>query len=463
MINATTLLTALAGANVTVSTSGSGSGDLGTEAGGITVATPLSWSAPNTLTLDAYHSIAINAGIGITGGGGLTLTTNNGGSGGTLTFGSGGTLTFGNGASASFAAGQSGQSLTINGNAYTLLRSMADIDAIDTTGLSGRYALAGDQVVAGTYTDALVGVSFANPFTGVFEGLGHTITGLTVTKSGNYAGLFGFVGAAGVVRDIGLVGGAVSGSSGVGGLVGNNRGTISNAYATGTVSGTGNFGGFVGANTGTITNGYWDTRTSGQSTAVGSGSAIGVTGRTTAQLQTTTAAANLGSAFGGGTGLYPYLTSLFPGGVQAVSGTAPTGGTVHLRADTGTVATASVGTNGYYYVALPAGSIAGGGSSLLTWSIGAATNGATFRTCRRLSRRHHRHRPERRPVAVLRRVRRDGRRRRLRLHAWSRHAHRVERLFHRPVEHRPVHGDSPGASRSRRTRGAGATATPTRR
>lgn len=58
VINTTTLQNALATASVTIST---GSG--GTQSGQITVASPLSWSANTTLTLDAAAGVAVNAGI----------------------------------------------------------------------------------------------------------------------------------------------------------------------------------------------------------------------------------------------------------------------------------------------------------------------------------------------------------------------------------------------------------------
>ena len=132
--------------------------------------------------------------------------------------------------------------------------------------------------------------------------------------------------------------GAVSGNDQVGGLVGHNdSGIISNAYATGAVSGGSNVGGLVGYNGSVIciTNGYWDTDTSSiTDTTRGVGnvsSAPGVTGLTTAQFQdiTNPGGLNLGSAFAGGAaggtgGIYPYLKSFFPNGVQAVSGFAYT-------------------------------------------------------------------------------------------------------------------------------------------
>ncbi|MHC4462224.1 MAG: GLUG motif-containing protein [Planctomycetota bacterium] len=79
--------------------------------------------------------------------------------------------------------------------------------------------------------------------------------------------------------------GSVSGD-GTGGLVGNNDSAISNCYATGSVTGGVHTGGLVGGNSGLISASFWDTETSGQANGVGNGSAIGVTAKTTAQMQT---------------------------------------------------------------------------------------------------------------------------------------------------------------------------------
>jgi|GEM_PF-294863 len=246
IINATTLLTALGSANVVVST---GSG--GSQSGDITVSTALSWNSGTTLTLTAAGSIAINAGVSIGGSGGLALTY-----GSDLTFGNGASVTYTK-ADGSAATSSQGGTLSINGVSYTLLYSMAEIDAIDSTGLSGHYALARSLDASGTtYTDALVGISDTVPFIGTFEGLGQTITGLTISKSGEYTGLFGYVDTGGVVRDIGLVGGTISGGALTGSLVGYNYGTISNAYSSSTVSGTNGVGGLVGENDNILTDSY---------------------------------------------------------------------------------------------------------------------------------------------------------------------------------------------------------------
>ena len=240
------------------------------------------------------------------------------------------------------------------------------------------------------------GGSIANAYaTGAVSGSGNDVGGLVGQQAD---GPISNVYATGAVKGAkyvgGLVGyqphgtisnayatGAVSGGSYVGGLLGLNNGTISKAYATGAVSGGSNVGGLVGYNTGGITNGYWDTDTSSiTDTTRGVGnvsSAPGVTGLTTAQFQdiTNPGGLNLGSAFVGGAaggqdGIYPYLKSFFPNGVQAVSGFAykdagvtplASGGagavSVSVVGNGSSFGSATTGNNGYYYVFGPAGSI----------------------------------------------------------------------------------------------------------
>ena len=74
-------------------------------------------------------------------------------------------------------------------------------------------------------------------YTATFDGRGHTISNLYIDHpSTNLVGLFGALGG-GNVRNLGIVGGSVTGNDNVGGLVGyNDSGTISACYATGDVS-----------------------------------------------------------------------------------------------------------------------------------------------------------------------------------------------------------------------------------
>ena len=95
-----------------------------------------------------------------------------------------------------------------------------------------------------------IGTSFGNSYTGTFDGGGHTITGLTVTTSDEYAGLFGCLGNAGTVKNVVMDGIQIEcnhGSGCAGGVVGFSRGIIENCSVSGSVSGTVYVGGVVGA------------------------------------------------------------------------------------------------------------------------------------------------------------------------------------------------------------------------
>ena len=101
-----------------------------------------------------------------------------------------------------------------------------------------------------------------NPFLATFEGNGHTIAHLFFDTRRRLAGLFGHTGrdadsgAGSVLRNVGLIDVDVSGRVYVGGLVGDNRGVITDSYVIGLVSGDDVIGGLVGDNYGPITGSY---------------------------------------------------------------------------------------------------------------------------------------------------------------------------------------------------------------
>ena len=100
----------------------------------------------------------------------------------------------------------------------------------------------------------LAGVVFSPipTFGGTFQGQGHTISGLSISGSGNVRGLFRYIQPSGTVQDL-TVEGSVTPSdrkNTLGGLVGNNQGTITNCSFVGTVAGTDSIGGLVGINEG---------------------------------------------------------------------------------------------------------------------------------------------------------------------------------------------------------------------
>ena len=97
---------------------------------------------------------------------------------------------------------------------------------------------------------------YYNRYTGTFDGGNYTITGLTVTGSNEYAGLFGGIGSGGTVKDVTLEEVKIESNndmSAVGGVAGRSYGTLENCSVSGSVSGSGTnsiAGGVVGYQTG---------------------------------------------------------------------------------------------------------------------------------------------------------------------------------------------------------------------
>jgi hypothetical protein len=192
-------------------------------------------------------------------------------------------------------------------------------------------------------------------------------------------------------------GAVIAGGTRIGGFVGwNDYGMISNCYSTGAVTGYSDVGGFLGYNfSGHIYSSYWNKTTSGLTVGIGNNYYYSdsqdpdLTGLTTTQLQNGSSASGLGNAFTLTSGLYPYLTSLFPSGVQAISGYAykadgttvlasgsSGAGVVYVRLGDGSVITTTTGANGYYYIAVASGSISASGTGVLAYTVANASTGA---------------------------------------------------------------------------------------
>jgi len=93
-------------------------------------------------------------------------------------------------------------------------------------------------------------------FNGSLDGNNHTVSGLFIDRTTtDCVGLLGFVGPGSSVNNIGLVDCDVTGRYVVGGLVGQNRGTVQNSYGTGKFTALGSLGGLVGFNDNGTVNG----------------------------------------------------------------------------------------------------------------------------------------------------------------------------------------------------------------
>ena len=122
----------------------------------------------------------------------------------------------------------------------------------------------------GTFKEWTPIATSASPYTGIFDGQNHTISGLYFNQEDSYdVGLFGRNN--GKIANAGILDSYFYGTSKVGGVCGNNyTGTITNCYNTGSVSGLGTLGGVSGYNdTGSITNCYNTGNVSGSSGFVG--------------------------------------------------------------------------------------------------------------------------------------------------------------------------------------------------
>ncbi|MCX9158562.1 filamentous hemagglutinin N-terminal domain-containing protein, partial [Niveibacterium sp. 24ML] len=317
-IGASTLATNLGTNNVTLTTeNGSGS-----DAGDIHVNANVSWTSNNTLMLSAYRNINLNASISASAG---TLKLHYG-QGSTDGSGSGYAL---NGGSINLSAGnhfytQQGRSGTVT--AWTVITSLGAAGSTTGTDLQGISGNSAGNYVLGANIDASAtsgwngGAGFnpignsANRFTGRFDGLGHTISGLTIKRASTACiGLFGYTGSGASIANLGLTDVRVQGSAYVGGLAGVSLGVINNVYATGSVSGDYGVGGLVGLNDGSgkISNVY----------ATGSVSGNHLVGGL------------VGLNFNSGTISNAYATG-------SVSGSNDVGGLVGLNAESGTISNA---------------------------------------------------------------------------------------------------------------------------
>lgn len=106
-----------------------------------------------------------------------------------------------------------------------------------------------------------------SPYTGIFEGQNHTISGLYFKQENtSEVGFFGYNG--GKISNVGILNSYFCGFSQVGGVCGYNSSTITNCYNKGVVDGTADgassFGGVCGCNLGILTNCYNTGIVSGQ-------------------------------------------------------------------------------------------------------------------------------------------------------------------------------------------------------
>ena len=140
-----------------------------------------------------------------------------------------------------------------------------------------------DILLPGDWTP--IGTDIKNPYTGTFDGKGHTISGLTVTGSDEYAGLFGYIGSGGTVRNVKLENVQIKSDylyAYVGGVAGFSWGDIENCSVSGSVSGNSNSNGTDNCVGGVVGQQFGGSITGCSSSAIveGMGGVGGVAGKT---------------------------------------------------------------------------------------------------------------------------------------------------------------------------------------
>lgn len=266
----------------------------------VTISSEVNWGSNSKLTLgnSTGSTVAINADLAATGtSAGLVIAASEA------------NYSIQTRTGANVVLSGANSTLSIGGGAYTLLRSQAEINAVSSTNAHWWYAIANPITLSSSYTAA----PWNFTFTGRLDGLGNTVSNLTINNSTSHnsttgAGFINNLGGA-TVRNIGFTNINISSStSGIsqrlGAIAGNGSSagtnTIYQVWATGFItqsasSGWVEAGGlFGGATAGTlnISRAWSSVAVSTKANYVGSGGIIGT---------------NV-STFGGGSGAGNTLT-----------------------------------------------------------------------------------------------------------------------------------------------------------
>ena len=231
-----------------------------------------------------------------------------------------------------------------NGN-YTVttadgLKAVADIANNSNLGIN--ITLTADITLTGEWTP--IGTAWNNSYTGTFNGGGHTITGLTMTGSDEYAGLFGYIGSGGTVKNVKLEDVQIESDNqyaNVGGVAGYSWGNIENCSVSGSVSGNSNSNGTSNCVGGVVGQQYGGTIIECTSSAIvdGTNEVGGVVGQTNYGATLTACYAT-----GDVTAERDPQNNTYAGGVVGFNG----GGTLTACYATGNVTVTGDGTGSIY-------------------------------------------------------------------------------------------------------------------
>ncbi len=167
-------------------------------------------------------------------------------------------------------------------------------------------------------------------YKGVFDGRGHVIRNLTISRTGRGGvGLFGVLSKSGAVMNVTVENGNIEGRAGTGMIVGSNMGTIYNAHARGTVSASMATGGVTGGNGGLVA------RSSAEGTVTGQQALGGLVGDMNGAVYDSSADSRVSGnrGIGGLVGLNTFGRILNSYAKGTVSGVNDLGGLVGMNTD----------------------------------------------------------------------------------------------------------------------------------
>ena len=197
--------------------------------------------------------------------------------------------------------------------------------------------LTADITLTGEWTP--IGIDDKHQYIGTFDGGNHTISGLTVTGSDEYAGLFGYIGKdGGTVKNVVLENVQITSDyqyGYVGGVAGYSRGNIENCSVSGSVSSRCTAGGVVGQQFG------------GSITLCGSSATVKGTGEVGGVAGKTDNSATLTACYATGNVTFERASTIntFAGGVVGFNGT---GSILTACYATGNVTGTGTGTGSCY-------------------------------------------------------------------------------------------------------------------
>ncbi len=239
--------------------------ELTSTAGDVSIGGPITWNSANKLTLNAAADVNLNGALSASGTGAgvvlnaardlhlndkITLSGINNSLG--LDYGSRSSMS----TDALVTLSGAGAGFNSNGASYTVIQNVAQLQNVNAN-LNGLYVLGNKIAGYGSFKS----IGGDARFNGVFDGLGNTISGLSVSNTGSSVGLFSS--SSGSISNVNLLSMSVTGGSSnlgfssIGGLVGTNFGMIANVTTRGVNVSAGSrssnvVGGLVGSNLGGV-------------------------------------------------------------------------------------------------------------------------------------------------------------------------------------------------------------------